>query len=70
MQTVQKEAGNRARKIQLNFTQFMITNKRKQPAKYKRKGKQKTQRGELAHSDTKKTTNAEPSKKKQPQEKG
>ena len=33
MQTVQKEADKRARKIQLNFTQFMITNKGKQPTK-------------------------------------
>ena len=30
MQTVQREADKRARKIQFNFTQFCITNKRKQ----------------------------------------
>ena len=30
MQTVQREADKRARKIQLNFTQFCITNKRNQ----------------------------------------
>ena len=35
MQTVQREADKRARKIQLNFTQFFITNKRKQPTKEK-----------------------------------
>jgi hypothetical protein len=39
MQTVQKEADKRARKIQLKFTQFMTTNKGKQPTKDKRKEK-------------------------------
>ena len=54
MQTVQREADKRARKIQLNFTQFCITNKRKQPKKEKGKVKNKTQKEKLAHSDTKK----------------
>ena len=39
MQTVQKKADKRARKIQLNLTQFMTTNKGKQLTKYKIKGK-------------------------------
>jgi hypothetical protein len=39
MQTVQREADKRARKIQLNFTQFCITNKRNQPTKEKGKVK-------------------------------
>ena len=37
MQTVQKEADKRARKIQLYFTQFGITNTIKQPEKEKGK---------------------------------
>jgi hypothetical protein len=39
IQTVQREADKRARKIQLNFTQFCITNTRKQSAKEKGKVK-------------------------------
>ena len=39
MQTVQREADKRARKIQLNFTQFCITNKSNQPKKEKGKVK-------------------------------
>ena len=60
MQIVQKEADKRARKIQLNFTQFCITNKRNQPKKEKGKLKSKTQKEELAHSDTKKQLTLKP----------
>ena len=54
MQTVQREADKRARKIQLNFTQFFITNKRKQPTKEKVGGRHKTQKVEKAQPCTKK----------------
>ena len=54
MQTVQKEADKRTRTIKLNFTQFCITNTTQQPEKEKGKVKSKTQKDELAHSDTKK----------------
>ena len=54
MQTVQKEADKRTRTIQLNFTQFCITNTTQQPEKEKGKVKSKTQKDELAHLDTKK----------------
>jgi hypothetical protein len=48
IQTAQKDADKRARKVQLNFTQLMITNKGKQPTQDKRKEeKNKTQRAEL-----------------------
>ena len=60
MQTVQKEADKRTRTIQLNFTQFCITNTRKQPEKEKGKVKSKTQKDELAHSDTKKQLTLNP----------
>ena len=53
MQTVQKEADKRTRKIQLNFTQFCIANTNKQPEKDKGTVKSKIQKEELAHSDTK-----------------
>ena len=58
MQIVQKEADKRARKIQLNFTQFCITNTSKQPEKDKVTVKSKIQKEELAHSD-RNTINAE-----------
>ena len=60
MQTVQKEAHKRARKIQLNFTQFLITNERKHPTKEKRKEKNKIQKVVLTHSDTKKQLTLNP----------
>ena len=60
MQTVQREADKRARKIQLNFTQFFITNKRKQPTTVKGKEKNKTQEVETAHPDTKKQLTLNP----------
>ena len=53
MQTVQREADKRATKIQLNFTQFFITNKRKQPTKEKGGGKHKTQKVEKVQPCTK-----------------
>ena len=53
MQTVQREADKRARKIQLSFTQFFITNKRKQPTKEKGGGKHKTQKVEKVQPCTK-----------------
>ena len=60
IQTVQREADKRARKIQLNFTQFFITNKRKQPTKEKGKEKNKTEKVEIAHPDTKKQLTLNP----------
>ena len=54
MQTVQREADKRARKIQLNFTQFCTTNKSNQSKKEKRKVKSKTQKQKLAQSNNKK----------------
>ena len=41
MQTIQIEADKRARKIQLNFTQFLITNKKNNQQKKNRKKKTK-----------------------------
>ena len=53
IQTVQTEAHKRARKIQLNFTQFMMTNTATQRTKDKRKeekqNKQHNTSVELAH---------------------
>jgi hypothetical protein len=43
MQTVQKEADKRAKKIQLNFTQLMTTTKGKQSTKNKRTEEEKEQ---------------------------
>jgi hypothetical protein len=63
MQTVQKEADKRARKIQLIFTQFFITNKRKQPTKEKRKTKNKHTKGRTSTLGYQKTINAESSHK-------
>ena len=60
MQTVQKEADKRTRTIQLNFTQFCITNTTQQSEKEKGKVKSKTQKDELAHSDTKKQLTLNP----------
>ena len=60
MQTVQKESDKRTRQIQLKFTQFMVTNKGKQPTKDKRKETHKKQRVELAHADTKKQLTLNP----------
>ena len=53
MQTVQKEANKRIRKIQLNFTQFYTTNTSKQPEKDKGTVKSKIHKEKLAHSNTK-----------------
>ena len=54
MQIVQKEADKRARKIQLNFTQFCTTNKSNQSKKETRKVKSKTQKQKLAQPNNKK----------------
>ena len=60
MQTVQKEADKKGRKIQLNFTQFIITKKRENNQQKPNKNKNKTQRVELAHSNTKKQLTVKP----------
>ena len=61
MQTVQKEADKRARKIQFNFTQFLSqireNNQQKKKGEKKRK---KTQKVEIAHLDTKKQLTLNP----------
>jgi hypothetical protein len=60
MQTVQKEADKRARKIQSTFTRIIITHEGKQPTKDKQNNKHKTQRVEISHSDTKKQLTLNP----------
>ena len=58
-----KQANKRTKKIQLDFTQCMITNKEKQSTKDKRKEKNRTQRIELEHLGTKKQLTPNPVKR-------